>query len=84
MKRVLVSDSLSPQGLQILQKAKGIEVDVKTGLSPDQLRSIIGGYHALIVRSATKVTADIIEAGTNLQVIGRAGVGVDNIDVEAA
>ena len=82
--KVLVSDKLSPLGVEILQKAKGIEVDVKTGLSPEELRSIIGEYDGLVVRSATKVTADIIDAASNLKVIGRAGVGVDNIDVAAA
>jgi len=82
--KVLVSDNLSPLGVDILKKAQGIEVEVKVGLSPEQLRSTIGEYHGLVVRSATKVTADIIEAAHNLKVIGRAGVGVDNIDVEAA
>ena len=82
--KVLVSDNLSSQGVEILQKAKGIEVDVKTGLSPEELRSIIGAYHGLVVRSATTVTPEIIEAASNLKVIGRAGVGVDNIDVQAA
>lgn len=82
--KVLVSDNLSPQGVEILQKAKGVEVDVKTGLSPEELIGIIKEYDGLVVRSATKVTADIIEAASNLKVIGRAGVGVDNIDVQAA
>jgi len=82
--KVLVSDNLSPQGVEILQKAKGVEVDVKTGLSPEELLGIIKEYDGLVVRSATTVTADIIEAASNLKVIGRAGVGVDNIDVQAA
>ena len=82
--KVLVSDNLSPQGIEILKGAKGVEVDVRSGLSPEELRAIIGNYHGLAVRSATKVTADIIEVATNLKVIGRAGVGVDNIDVESA
>jgi len=82
--KVLVSDNLSPQGVEILQKAKGVTVDVKTGLSPEELRTIIGEYDGLVVRSATKVTADIIDAASQLKVIGRAGVGVDNIDVAAA
>ena len=80
--RVLVSDSLAQDGIDILSKE--LEVDVKTGLSEDELVSIIGDYDALVVRSGTKVTARIIEAGGRLQVIGRAGVGVDNIDVEKA
>jgi D-3-phosphoglycerate dehydrogenase len=84
VKRVLVSDSLPSQGLEILQAGEGIQVDVKTGLKPDELKSIIGAYDALVVRSATKVTAEVIEAGVNLKVIGRAGIGVDNVDVPAA
>jgi D-3-phosphoglycerate dehydrogenase len=80
--RVLVSDSLAQDGIDILSKE--LEVDVKTGLSEDELVSIIRDYDALVVRSGTKVTARIIEAGEQLQVIGRAGVGVDNIDVEKA
>lgn len=80
--RVLVSDPLSEQGVEILKECA--EVDVKTGLSKDELISIIGEYDGLVVRSQTKVTADVIEAGKNLKVIGRAGVGVDNIDVPAA
>jgi D-3-phosphoglycerate dehydrogenase len=82
--KVLVSDEFSPQGVEILQKAKGVEVDVKPGLPPEELRKIIGAYDGLVVRSATKVTADIIDAASKLKVIGRAGVGVDNIDVPAA
>lgn len=82
MKRVLVSDPLSEKGIEVLKKCA--EVDVKTGLSPDELKSIINEYDALIVRSQTQVTADIIEAGKNLSIIGRAGVGVDNIDLNTA
>jgi D-3-phosphoglycerate dehydrogenase len=82
--KVLVSDEFSPQGVEILKKAKGVEVDVKPGLPPEELRKIIGAYDGLVVRSATKVTADIIDAASKLKVIGRAGVGVDNIDVPAA
>ncbi len=84
MKRVLVSDSLSPRGREILEQAGGIEVDVKTGLSPEELEGIIGQYDALVIRSATRVTAEILEAATNLKVVGRAGIGVDNVDVPAA
>ncbi|HAV10188.1 MAG TPA: phosphoglycerate dehydrogenase [Dehalococcoidia bacterium] len=80
--KILVADQLSDAGIEILRQCA--QVDVRTGLKPDQLRSIVGDYEALIVRSQTKVTANIIEAGTKLQVIGRAGVGIDNIDVEAA
>lgn len=82
--KVLVSDNLSPTGIEILKKEKDIKVDVKTGLSKEELIKIIPAYDGLLVRSATKVTADVIEAADNLRVIGRAGIGVDNIDVEAA
>ncbi|MGD0281217.1 MAG: phosphoglycerate dehydrogenase [Dissulfurispiraceae bacterium] len=81
--KVLVSDNISPKGVEILRNA-GLAVDVKTGLKPDELKSIIGDYHALIVRSATKATADIIDAAKNLKVIGRAGSGLDNVDKAAA
>lgn len=81
--KVLVSDSISSKGVEVLRKA-GLEVDVKTDLKPDELKAIISDYHALIVRSATKATSEIIEAATNLKVIGRAGSGLDNIDKYAA
>ena len=80
--RVLVADPIAPEGIEILKKHA--EVDVKTGLKPEELISIIGEYEGLMVRSETKVTAKVIEAGKKLQVIARAGVGIDNIDVEAA
>jgi D-3-phosphoglycerate dehydrogenase len=82
--KVLVADDLSAEGVQILKSGKGLSVDVKIGLKPPELKAIIGEYDALAVRSATKVTAEILEAGKNLKVIGRAGVGVDNIDLDAA
>ena len=81
--RVLVSDDLSPEGVEIL-KAAGLQVDVKLGLKPDALEQIIPEYDGLAVRSATKVTARLLERATRLKVIGRAGVGVDNVDIEAA
>ncbi len=81
--RVLVSDNISQKGVDILKKA-GLDVDVKTGLKPEELKSIIGEYDALIIRSATKVTAEIIDAADKLKVIGRAGTGVDNVDKIAA
>lgn len=81
--KVLVSDNLSSKGIEILKKA-GLEVDVKTGLRPEELKSIIGQYNAIIIRSATKLTADIIEAAKNLKVIGRAGSGLDNVDKATA
>ena len=80
--KVLIADSVSEEGLEILRRQA--QVDVKTGLKPPELVSIIGDYEALVVRSGVKVTADIIKAGKKLQVIGRAGVGVDNIDVDEA
>jgi len=82
MPKVLVADPIAPEGIEILKTVA--EVDVKTGLSKDELAAIIGEYDALAVRSETKVTADIIAKAGKLKIIGRAGVGVDNIDVEAA
>ena len=81
--RVLVSDDLSPEAVRILSDA-GLEVDVKVGLAPAELEAIVGGYDALAVRSATKVTARLLEKATRLRVVGRAGVGVDNVDLDAA
>ena len=82
--KVLVSDNLSATGVEILKKEPGLDVDVKTGLSKEELIEVIPSYDGLIVRSATKVVAEIIEVADNLKVIGRAGVGVDNIDLVAA
>jgi len=81
--KVLISDNLAPIGAEILQEA-GIEVDIKTGLAPEELKKIIPEYDGLVIRSATKVTAEIIEAATNLKVVGRAGIGLDNVDITAA
>ena len=81
--KVLISDSISTKCIDIL-KAAGLDVDVKTGLKPDELKAIIGEYHGLVIRSATKVTAEIIGAATNLKVIGRAGSGLDNVDKVSA
>ena len=67
--RVLVSDVLGDIGIKMFQEAEGIEVDVNTGLSPEALKEIIGDFHALVIRSATRVTADLLDAATNLQVI---------------
>src|SRR5438067_119650 len=83
MARVLVTEQLADAGLERLRSA-GHDVDVQLGLSPEQLLGAVKGAHALVIRSATKVTAEVIEAGTDLVVVGRAGVGVDNVDVEAA
>ena len=82
MAKVLVSDSIDQAGIEILSQVA--QVDVKTGLPPEELVKIIPEYDALMLRSGTKVTQEIIEAGTKLKIIGRAGVGVDNIDVPAA
>jgi len=82
--KVLVADPISEEGIAVLRQHDGIEVDVRTGLSQGELIQCIGAYDALIVRSATRVTAEVIAAGERLRVIGRAGVGVDNIDVDAA
>jgi len=82
--KVLVSDNLSELGVRIFQEADGIEVDVKVGLTPDELKAIIGEYHGLAIRGATKVTADVIAVAENLKVVGRAGTGLDNVDIPAA
>jgi len=81
--KVLISDKISDKGVEILKKA-GLAVDVKTGMKSDELKACIGEYHGLVIRSATKVTADIIEAAKSLKVIGRAGSGLDNVDKAAA
>ncbi|MBE0430825.1 MAG: phosphoglycerate dehydrogenase [Dehalococcoidia bacterium] len=80
--RILVTDPVAEEGIRLLRSSA--RVDIQTALEPDRLRAIIGGYDALIVRSQTKVGADVIELGERLKVIGRVGVGMDNIDVEAA
>ncbi|MBD0380631.1 phosphoglycerate dehydrogenase [Paenibacillus sedimenti] len=84
MFKVLVSDPISDMGIQMLYDASDVEVVKQPGLSEDELVAIIGEYDALLVRSQTKVTEKIMTAGSKLKVIGRAGVGVDNIDLEAA
>lgn len=84
MFKVLVSYSISDFGLQQLTRAEDVEVAKITGLSEEELISVIHSYDALLVRSQTKLTKRFIEAGVRLKVIGRAGVGVDNIDLDAA
>lgn len=81
--KVLISDKLDPQAVDIFKK-NGVEVDFKAGLKPDELKSIIGNYDGLAVRSETKVTPDILAAAKKMKVIGRAGIGVDNVDVPKA
>jgi len=82
--KILVSDKLSEAGVEILKRQPGFTVDVKTDLPQEELLKIIPQYDALIVRSATKVTAEVIEHGEKLRVVARAGAGIDNVDVEAA
>lgn len=81
--KVLVCDALPPEAVEKLKKA-GLEADVKTGMTPEQLLQAIPPCHAVIVRSATKITREAIAAGKNLRMIGRAGVGLDNVDAAAA
>jgi D-3-phosphoglycerate dehydrogenase len=81
--KVLISDKLSAAAVEIFT-SRGIEVDVKTGLKPDEIKAIIKNYDGLAVRSSTKVTADLMASAPRLKVVGRAGIGVDNVDVEAA
>jgi len=83
MPKVLISDKMDPQAAQIFRD-RGVEVDEITGLKPDELKKIIGNYDGLAIRSSTKVTKEIIDAATNLKVIGRAGIGVDNVDIPYA
>ena len=81
--KVLISDKLAEEGVRILEEA-GFEVDVNVGLDPEQRKKIIGDYDAMIIRSATKVTPDLLEAASKLKVIARAGTGLDNVDIPAA
>ena len=81
--RVLVADNLSPAAVKIFE-ARGIVTDVKTGLKKDELIAIIGDYDGLAVRSATKADKDVLAAAKKMKVIGRAGIGVDNVDIPAA
>ena len=82
--KILISDPLSEEGLKIFKEIKEFQVDVNTGLKAEALKEIIKDYDALVVRSATKVNKEIIAAAQKLKVIGRAGVGLDNVDLEAA
>jgi D-3-phosphoglycerate dehydrogenase len=84
MKKVLVSDTLSVEGIEIFKNTPGIEVDVMTNLTPDELKGVIKDYDGLAIRSATKVTKEIIDCAEKLTVIGRAGIGLDNVDINAA
>ncbi|MEI6846027.1 MAG: phosphoglycerate dehydrogenase, partial [Candidatus Firestonebacteria bacterium] len=84
MFKILVADPIADEGIELLKKQSDTEVDVKLKLQPEEIIAVIGDYDALVVRSETKVTAQILEAEKKLKVIGRAGVGVDNVDVSAA
>jgi D-3-phosphoglycerate dehydrogenase len=83
MPKVLISDKMSPAAAEIFRE-QGIDVDVKTGMTPEELKACIGEYDGLAIRSATKVTADVISNANGLKVVGRAGIGVDNVDLAAA
>ena len=83
MPKVLISDKMDPQAAQIF-KDRGVDVDVITGKTPEELIAMIGEYDGLAIRSSTKVTKEILDAATNLKVIGRAGIGVDNVDIPYA
>ena len=83
MPKVLISDQMDPKAAEIF-RARGVEVDERPGLSKEELKAIIGGYDGLAIRSATKVTADLLAAAPRLKVVGRAGIGVDNVDIPAA
>ena len=83
MPKVLISDKIAPDAVEIF-KERGVDVDYKPGLSPDELLAIIGDYDGLAIRSATKVTDEVLAKATKLRAVGRAGIGVDNVDVKAA
>ncbi len=83
MPKVLISDKLSERAAEIFRE-RGVEVDVKPGMTPEELKACIGDYDGLAIRSATKVTAEVIAAAEELKVVGRAGIGVDNVDIPAA
>ena len=83
MPSVLISDKLSQSAIDVFE-SRGLDVTFKTGMSPEELKDVIGEFDGLAIRSATKVTSDILEAATNLKVVGRAGIGVDNVDIPEA
>src|SRR5437588_9689773 len=83
--KILITDRIAREGIELLRtQLPEAQIDERPGIKPEQLRTIIGEYHALIVRSETQVTGDILTAAMRLKIVGRAGVGVDNIDTEAA
>ena len=83
MPKVLIADKLSPAAVAIF-KERGVEADVKTGLTKEELLKIVDQYDGIAIRSASKITADVLKAATKLKVVGRAGIGVDNVDIPAA
>src|ERR1044071_9618604 len=83
MPKVLIADKLSPAAVAIFRE-RGVDADVKTGLAKEELIKIVDQYDAIAIRSATKLTADVLKAAKNLKVIGRAGIGLDNVDIPAA
>ncbi|MBP9865848.1 MAG: phosphoglycerate dehydrogenase, partial [Candidatus Omnitrophica bacterium] len=82
--KILVCDPLGKSGMDVLRKDKEVQIDEQPGLKPEELKKIVGQYDGLVIRSGTQVTADIIAHAKKLRVVGRAGVGVDNVDLEAA
>jgi D-3-phosphoglycerate dehydrogenase len=82
--KVLVSDNISQEGIEILKREGDIDVDIKVGIKSDELKKIIGEYDAIITRSGTNIPASLLEKPGKLKMIGRAGVGIENINVEAA
>ena len=84
MPRILVADPIAAAGVDLLQSQAEVQVDVMTGMKPPELLEVVGAYEGLVVRSETKVTSEVIKQGSKLLVIARAGIGVDNIDLDAA
>jgi len=82
--KVLISDNLGEAGIKMFQKEECFEVDINVGLSNDKLKEIIGNYDALVIRSSTKVTDALLKKANRLKVVGRAGIGLDNVDIPAA
>ena len=83
MPKVLIADKLSPAAVAIF-KERGVEIDIKTGMTKEELLKIVDQYDGIAIRSATKITAEVIKAAKKLKVVGRAGIGVDNVDIPAA
>ena len=81
MSKILVADPIAADGVNLLQSRPEVQVDVKTGMNPPELLEVVGSYEGLVVRSETKVTSEVIKQGSKLQVIARAGIGVDNLSL---